>query len=210
MITKEMIIESFSEFTGLEERTIKEYMTNGDIVSKENWNRLEKNLERDKLHYNSIPVICSYINWHYNIAFGRRRELAEKLNGDVLNYSCGIATECLLNGNKEGVKIHLLEYAPMVKLFIKYVIAKYNIRNITFPDTLINYDVVILTDVLEHLIDPKMTLSYCIGLLKPGGKILIRAPFNLEAPGHLSENKHLTVENLMAELNFTRYEVVEV
>lgn len=39
-----------------------------------------------------------------------------------------------------------------------------------------NFDIVVLNDVIEHPINPVLLLQQCIGVLKPGGKILIWTP----------------------------------
>ncbi|GLQ07921.1 class I SAM-dependent methyltransferase [Sneathiella chinensis] len=38
------------------------------------------------------------------------------------------------------------------------------------------FDCLILSDVLEHLVDPEATLAQCLPLLRPGGRIIISIP----------------------------------
>ena len=50
------------------------------------------------------------------------------------------------------------------------------LHNIPKPDN--SYDVIILTQVLEHVPSPKATLSEICRVLQPNGKLLMTVPLN--------------------------------
>lgn len=67
-----------------------------------------------------------------------------------------------------------------------------NFRNIDFIDRLDNdYDCLVCTDVLEHIIDPIHTLYEMIMCVKPGGYLLIANNFYPVIKCHLPSTFHL-------------------
>lgn len=53
------------------------------------------------------------------------------------------------------------------------------------PDQLNAFDSIVVSELLEHLEDPKKALLSLIRYLKPGGRILVNMPANSPAPDHL-------------------------
>lgn len=56
------------------------------------------------------------------------------------------------------------------------MVIKGNVETIDFPFKEQFFDVVVMGDVLEHLINPVATLNKILPVLKPGGKIFITVP----------------------------------
>jgi len=66
----------------------------------------------------------------------------------------------------------------IVKGFSHKGIRHENVENLSFADQ--SLDIVISNDVLEHVHDPKQTLTEIHRVLKPGGEIFLTVPFHLD------------------------------
>ena len=47
------------------------------------------------------------------------------------------------------------------------------------------YDLIVISEVLEHLEDPGRALRFLQGVLKPGGRIFVNVPLNSPSPDHI-------------------------
>jgi len=66
------------------------------------------------------------------------------------------------------------------------------------------FDVVVISEVLEHLEDPVHALASVFAVLRPGGRILINLPINSPAPDHIYLLRTPeAVENLVNSVGFT-------
>lgn len=208
--------ELLHEFTDMDYMQIfNNYMT-ADKTSWDYGKLLDLTKEEDKRkYYNQLSLLFSYVNWHLNVAREKRRILADKLYGNVLDYGCGIATHSLWANYQRGVKIDLYDLDTVTKGFLKFVIEKHNLSNIRFIDEYElhekNYDCIVCTDVIEHIENYKEILSYFKVALTDNGKLFIRAPFNNDFdPSHIPNKK--TIEELLKEAGIEpkNYEVVEI
>jgi len=76
-----------------------------------------------------------------------------------------------------------------------------------------HYDVVVLTQVLEHVPDPQATLSEIYRVLKPNGKLLISVPLNSPLhgePWHFFQFTHYGLNQLALNTGFHIIEIEKV
>ena len=76
-----------------------------------------------------------------------------------------------------------------------------------------HYDVVLLTQVLEHVPDPKAVLYEIQRVLKPGGKLLLSVPFNAPLhgePWHFFQFTHYGIAQLAEEVGLKIVEIEKV
>lgn len=56
------------------------------------------------------------------------------------------------------------------------VVCDLNVNSLTLPFDAQSFDLIIMTEVLEHLLWPQILLVECRRLLKPGGRLLVSVP----------------------------------
>tara|TARA_B100000989_G_scaffold264098_1_gene216343 strand:+ start:2078 stop:2815 length:738 start_codon:yes stop_codon:yes gene_type:complete len=102
-------------------------------------------------------------------------QLKKEKNLSVLDFGCGNANDCgkfLFNENYKytGFDIH--------KPSITYAKKVFNLKNVFFETNLNKqkYDVILISEVLEHLNTPDKTLKLLFNMLKPKGIILGSIP----------------------------------
>jgi 2-polyprenyl-6-hydroxyphenyl methylase/3-demethylubiquinone-9 3-methyltransferase len=63
----------------------------------------------------------------------------------------------------------------------------------------LRFDTILLFEVLEHLLDDRAILQKCVGMLRPGGSILISTPYEARfvEPDHLHYYDTYKMDNLM-------------
>ena len=69
------------------------------------------------------------------------------------------------------------------------------------------YDVIVITEVLEHTIDPFRATAELYRLLKPGGVLLLSTPFNLRIHGPLPDCWRFTEHGLRVLLQ--KFDIIE-
>ncbi|MEK7644484.1 MAG: class I SAM-dependent methyltransferase [Patescibacteria group bacterium] len=90
------------------------------------------------------------------------------------------------------------------------VVADLN-EGLPFEDNL--YDYVFLSNVLEHIPEPKNLLSECFRVLKPKGRILITVPFMLklhQLPFDFFRYTNFGLEHLFKESGFSSIEITKL
>ena len=68
------------------------------------------------------------------------------------------------------------------------------------------YDLVVLSEILEHLEDPKAAMRQVRGLVAPGGLVFVNVPINSPSPDHLYLME--SIEDAEALLTETGFEIV--
>ena len=73
-------------------------------------------------------------------------------------------------------------------------------------------DIAICSEVIEHVDDPTLFMNRCLGLLKPGGSIIITVPGGLRSAydKHIGHRQHFSKTLLIQTLENAGYENVEV
>ena len=160
--------------------------------------------------YNNICGVHPNLKpWHFQWLWTRvlykdlKRHLPD-MRGRILDVGCGSKPyRDWFNKNVELVGIDMF-----VSPGADYVI------NPTEPWPLdsVSFDGVLCTQVLEHAVDLDLTLREIDRVLKPGGKLVLSAPFVYQEHYSNSEQRHdyrrFTVEGLRSLLN-ERYELLE-
>ena len=152
--------------------------------------------ELTKEHYDNVIQ-------NFNEELGINQKKIEKIS-QLINDNDKDIEKCQQDLDKINEQITIIQ--NLKKDFENY--QKYDIELTNVQKEL--YDFVICIDVLEHLREPKLYANYLTELLKPYGRLLIRAPFELDYGGHFADQRHFTVKDIMKELDFDRYEEVNV
>lgn len=147
--------------------------------------------------------------------------LADEPVGKLLDVGCG-GGRFLKRMQRRGWQV---EGTDFVAEAVREVTARYGIKTYAgdLPDCVIeenSFDAITMSQVIEHLYDPKATLQACWRLLKPGGLLVMTTPNVLslgaaefgaswrgwEAPRHL----HLfSVKTLKRQTEQAGFEVVD-
>jgi len=73
-----------------------------------------------------------------------------------------------------------------------------------------DYDLILFSEILEHLMNPLMALRSCHDLLKPGGILIVSTPtpnrFFIQSPSHLTEYRP---DRLVQMLRWAGFEVLD-
>jgi 2-polyprenyl-3-methyl-5-hydroxy-6-metoxy-1,4-benzoquinol methylase len=94
-----------------------------------------------------------------------------------LGAASGYVTQALV---ERTCRVTAVEYDPEAALGLQGIAQEVLIADLNDPaalDTLsAEYDVVLAGDVLEHLLDPQALLCRVVGLLAPGGRVIVSVP----------------------------------
>ena len=115
----------------------------------------------------TLLLIEKYINKNdkiLDVGVGLGRLMA-KINKDVEKFGVDIDINQLIK-SKDSVNVCLSKVEEM-----------------PYIDDL--FDLIVCTDVLEHVIDLNLTIKNIIGCLKPGGKLIIRVPYKENLSSYL-------------------------
>lgn len=97
--------------------------------------------------------------------------------GRLVDVGCG-AGRFLRRMQKRGWEAEGVEFDPQAarKVTARYGIRVHvgDLRAAALADD--SYDVVTMNQVMEHVFDPRGTLSECLRILKPGGKLIMTTP----------------------------------
>lgn len=98
----------------------------------------------------------------------------------ILELGCGDgATGALaLKNGKCGTYVGIEMFAPMAERALKVLTTVHigNVENMQLPYELACFDVLILSEVLEHLVDPHAVLGRLSRLLRPGAVVFASSP----------------------------------
>jgi len=146
-----------------------------------------------------LPRFVTRDPWRRSEAFRELSEYAPPHISSVLDIGCG-GGDFLLSARALGLEVHGVEMSESTASVAKQRGLPCESRGIeSLDETSEQYDVVRLSDVLEHLEDPRRALKVIAGILSPTGVAIIRVPnseamlarlcgadwFPLEAPRHL-------------------------
>ena len=161
---------------------------------------LDSSISKD---YNQISKMILMPNEHYQIIHEKLSYF--KTNGDLLDYGCGngLLIQFLKNDyNCEGYDFanKLIENAKSLNKKTVFYNNKNQIKK--------KYDIIILSEVIEHFVDPLTELNFIASLLNKNGIILVTTPnFNRVEIGEIliKKKRFQPIDDLLyspQELNF--------
>ncbi len=114
-------------------------------------------------------------------SYGKQFDLLRKhqIKGKILDFGCGNAN-FLINCNHHGLNCDGLEFNPLHVKVLKEEIPERSFY--TFDEFMVSdikYDVIRLSNVLEHFTDPKETIKQLKTHLNPGGYFLLEGPIEM-------------------------------
>lgn len=139
------------------------------FMSSDYWNELE-----DDTIFHLKPFLSSG-DKILDVGVGLGRVLS-KLGDDYEKYGIDISEEYLLEAKQKGINV-----------------AMSKIEDMPYEDE--SFDVIITTDVMEHVIDYNLCMNQILRVLKKGGVLLMRVPYK---------------ENLDVYLTYERYKYVHL
>ncbi len=158
-----------------------EYIENYDLISNDHLDYLAEHGEN--------PFMSEdYWKSLEDVTIGQVKRYAKK--GDkVLDIGVGLGR--LLSGidmdvEKYGVDISMRYLLEARKQNINVCLAK--IEELPYPDNF--FDVVVSTDVLEHVLELHECVTQILRVLKPGGTIVIRVPYREDLSAYLTFDKY--------------------
>jgi len=131
--------------------------------------------DRKKLSYNEKPDY-----YFSNARIDYVNQLPDSTESRVLEIGCGAGAtgEMALNKGKciyyAGIDIDI-DAANIAKNNLSEVIIG-DVEDISFPWEEETFDVLICSEVLEHLVDPWEVMAKLVKLLKPGGLVMASSP----------------------------------
>lgn len=114
-------------------------------------------------------------------SYGKQFDLLRKykVSGKILDFGCGNAN-FLVNANHHGFECDGLEFNPLhVEILNKELPERKFYVYEEFLNSNIKYDVIRLSNVLEHFTDPVETIKQLKKHLKPNGYLFIEGPVEM-------------------------------
>jgi SAM-dependent methyltransferase len=169
--------------------------------------RLKKRLMRERFLTSPLGIV---VNPFYIIRNGLYRgvlRVASEFQGEILDFGCGSRPYESLFTNASryvGVDVEASGHNHRRSKVDVY----YDGRRLPFADA--SFDGVVAFEVLEHVFNLDETLDEMRRVLRPGGKILITAPFAWEEHETPYDFARYTSYGMRAVLERTGFEVVEI
>lgn len=140
-----------------------------------------------------------YSEWTVKIKEACREFAAEQDMLDILDFGGGIGSQLI---NLSGLKNVRLYYADMPGKTYDYAKWRFQQRGLDVnildagKEDFIGasqFDVIMMIDVLEHMVESEKIVKYLIEHLNPGGYLIMTVPFHNDGDGfdlHLNEDKY--------------------
>jgi len=128
----------------------------------------------------------------------RVHEPAEGDDLRVLDLGCqqGHVTEILVGKWERVFAIDISpEYLGLVTSLLKVPVVQADAEKLPFPEE--TFDLVVMTEILEHLPDPEQALSEVFKIVKPGGAVILSTPNRSSLPIHRISNVFMVLEKLL-------------
>jgi SAM-dependent methyltransferase len=129
------------------------------------------------------------------------RELDTTRQATVLDYGCGASPYRSLFQACEYRRADILP-----SLECEYLISPDG----TVPESSSMFDVILSTQVLEHVRDPRLYLAECFRLLKPGGILALSTHGLYEEHGCPDDFQRWTAEGLTRDVQLAGFEIVSL
>lgn len=158
----------------------------------------------NKIYNRACGVHPNLYPWHFQWLgvkdlYTDLRKTLPQLDGMVLDVGCGAKPYSdWLDSSEKCIGIDI-KSGPKVDLVINYT------RPWPLGDN--SFDVVLCTQVVEHAVDTEVMLGSITRVLKPGGILIVTAPFIFNEHGAPDDYRRFSVYGLQ-KLVSDRYEVV--
>lgn len=154
------------------------YVKNYEKIGKEILNNIDihgKNPFMDEIYWNSIE----------NSTLDSINDII-KPNDNILDVGVGLGR--LLNKikipvNKFGVDIDVTQ---LLKVDSSINVCMSKVEELPYRDNF--FDVIVCTDVLEHVMDLNLAIKNILRVLKPGGHLIIRVPYREDLSNYLLDS----------------------
>lgn len=139
--------------------------------------------------YDSRLTDCSFLNSPEHYEWPRAEWVIEKVGDhNVLELGCGNGGMTMLLAKKARRVTAVDVSTPSIKAVDELGLPNVTTRRALVEDLPINggYDIVVLSEVIEHVPEPAKVLQVAFRHLKPGGRLLITTP-----RGHWENHEHI-------------------
>jgi 2-polyprenyl-3-methyl-5-hydroxy-6-metoxy-1,4-benzoquinol methylase len=163
--------------------------------------------EREDFYRTSDAYLYELTHWEVNNNVPRF-DLSQQCRGDVLEFGCGIGTLAMFVA-LNGMRVDTFDLSEPETAYLRWRAAQRpfcadRLRVLAGVDELGTYDTIVCLHVLEHVEEPEQVLRMLYGHLRPGGQMLLVAPFKEELsemhPLHLHEHADLTLDTLLTDV----------
>lgn len=139
---------------------------------KENWLDLQEELADDDIHADFYESKNPFVSYIHNKRLDKICELLGNLNGRLLDLGCGdgYLLKRLGKFNAFGLDISL----KRLKRVNKDNLVQGDATKLPFKNN--SFDVVVCSEVLEHVPDPKLLIKEIKRVIKKSGNIIISVP----------------------------------
>jgi len=210
-------IKELSEYIGKSKNEVRKLFYDEEVAEKV-WKRVKPETEEEIFRFYAETEECLFSNlrWHALdiqkftsrfklVDFCRRHRIKT-----VLDYGGGAGEYCIFL-SKNGLDVTYCDVYG-----VQWEFSKWRFERKSLPvkmlranqDKLRKYDLIICTDVLEHVRNPLKVLSRLHDALNINGYLCATFPFSYPKEQHLLENKKYanTIEKDLAEMGFKFFE----
>mgnify|MGYP001145944129 CR=1 FL=1 len=213
---KPLITECLKElctFTGKPESVVKAMFFNEDLAEAA-WRKRNPQSEEEILRFYAEEISTAFVDLRWNTLDPTKYKSRFKLlnfcrssNVEmVLDYGAGVGEYCIFL-SQNGFKV---TYSDVYGVGWEFAEWRMQRRNVDVEmlragvDKLGKYDLIVCTDVLEHVKNPLKILQTLYDALNDNGFLAATFPFEVQKAQHLEENKKYakTIKDDLAKLGF--------
>jgi len=207
------LIEELCEYTGKSKTEVKNLFYN-EALSEEAWAKANPETEEEILRFYSESEEPMYTNLRWpSVDLKKFKSRFKLLNfcrqhniKTVLDFGAGAGEYCLFLA-KHGFNVTYCDVHGVIWKFSKWWFDRHGVSVSMLragQDKLGKYDLIICTDVLEHVKNPLKKLAQLHAAIEVNGFLCATFPFKVPKNQHLLENVKYaeTIENALLEMGF--------